>query len=166
MTLVVGGAEAADERVEAAPRLAQRALACGGGGGDRAGGGRRAAAVRRARRLVDARLAEAVEVAEELEDVAPLQRRSSSGGRCAARYCVKVCQSRRFCDSYRLGRSSAGEQPSSEPSAAADDDDMAGSGHLRYAVTLERRDRMRLVGLAFNRANQGGSSALDELVYE
>jgi hypothetical protein len=34
---------------------------------------------------------------------APLHRDSSSGGRWLRRYCPNVCQSRRFCDSYRLG---------------------------------------------------------------
>jgi len=90
VTLLEGGAEAADERVEAAPRLAQRALA------RRRGHQRRAAAaasVRRAERRVDARLAEAVEVAQELEHVraaaaAQLQRRAVRGQ--VPRECVPV----------------------------------------------------------------------------
>nr|CAB3504833.1 unnamed protein product [Digitaria exilis] len=65
VALVEGGAEAADERVEAAPRLAARALARLRLRRQR----RRAAAVGRAGRLVDTRLAVAVEVAEELDRV-------------------------------------------------------------------------------------------------
>ena len=64
--LLVGGAEAADEGVEAAPRLPERARA-----GSRRGGDPEV----RARLVVDLGLAELVEVPEELEDLG-----SSAGG--------------------------------------------------------------------------------------
>uniref|UniRef100_A0A0A9CM57 Uncharacterized protein n=1 Tax=Arundo donax TaxID=35708 RepID=A0A0A9CM57_ARUDO len=59
---------------------------------------------------------------------APLHRESDSGGRWLRRYCPKVFQSRRFCDSYRL---SDGDEldgdgpppPAEDPRAPAPEDD-------------------------------------------
>ena len=48
-----------------------------------------------------------VQVAEELEHVRAAAAGQLQRGRWLRRYCLNVCQSRRFCDSYRLGRAAA-----------------------------------------------------------
>jgi len=96
--LLEGGVEAAGERIQAAPRLLERA---------RARRRRGRVAEEGAPRRVHLGLAYLVQVAEELEHLRAAAAGQLQCGRWLRRYCPNVCQSRRFCDSYRLARTAA-----------------------------------------------------------